>query len=71
MISLPDDLLARIDRRAHEGGTTRSGLIQQLARDHLDTAADDRSRRLDGLLARPGRHGGQATAAVRDARRSR
>jgi predicted transcriptional regulator len=35
MISLPDDLLARIDRVAAERQTSRSGFIQEAARHEL------------------------------------
>jgi predicted transcriptional regulator len=35
LISLPDDLLERIDREAERRGATRSGLIQEAARREL------------------------------------
>lgn len=35
MISLPDDLLARIDRAAAERQTSRSGFLQEAARREL------------------------------------
>ena len=71
MVSIPDELLAKIDRNARARGTTRSGLIQKLAAEHL--ADDDRARlaRIEWLLAGPGRHGGTGTDAVREDRRSR
>ena len=44
LISMPDDLLERIDREAERRGATRSGLIQEAARRELgwpDPAAFD------------------------------
>ena len=35
MVSIPDDLLERIDREAGERGTTRSGFLQEAARREL------------------------------------
>jgi metal-responsive CopG/Arc/MetJ family transcriptional regulator len=35
MLSLPEDLLAEIDRMAEETGRTRSGLLQYIARLYL------------------------------------
>lgn len=32
MISMPQDLLARVDRVAHERGTTRSSFLQEVVR---------------------------------------
>ncbi len=40
MISMPDDLLEALDRRAAERGTTRSGLLQEFTRRELRPAAD-------------------------------
>jgi hypothetical protein len=53
MISVPDDLLKRIDARAQEVGESRSGFLQLLAERELETAArhDDEEvgRLLDSL----------------------
>lgn len=38
MISIPDELLERLDTRAKEGGETRSGLLQRLAERELQAA---------------------------------
>jgi hypothetical protein len=43
MISIPDDLLERIDARAKASGDTRSGLLQRLAERELEE--DERRRR--------------------------
>ncbi len=36
MVSLPDDLLAEVDRTARARGTTRSGLLAEAARREID-----------------------------------
>ncbi|MEX2106108.1 MAG: type II toxin-antitoxin system HicB family antitoxin [Solirubrobacterales bacterium] len=43
MISIPDDLLERLDARAKASGETRSGLLQRLAERELEE--DERRRR--------------------------
>ena len=43
MISIPDKLLKRLDRRAKEMGETRSGFLQQLAEREVE--AGERRRR--------------------------
>jgi metal-responsive CopG/Arc/MetJ family transcriptional regulator len=48
MISIPDDLLARLDARAGATGDTRSGLLQRLAERELDAV----ERRDDEEVAR-------------------
>lgn len=40
MISMPDDLLERLDSRAKELGETRSGLLQRLVERELEFGAD-------------------------------
>jgi metal-responsive CopG/Arc/MetJ family transcriptional regulator len=65
MVSIPDELLADIDRDARSRGTTRSGLLQRLAAEHLARADEARAARIDRLLATPGHHGGRATHEVR------
>lgn len=43
MISVPDELLKRIDARSQEAGETRSGFLQRLAERELEVA-DRRDR---------------------------
>lgn len=71
MISLPDDLLVRIDDYAHRRGTTRSGLLRELAERELRDRAESRRRRIERLLAAAAPHGGDAAAHVREQRRAR
>jgi metal-responsive CopG/Arc/MetJ family transcriptional regulator len=49
MVSIPDELLAQIDRRAAERGTTRSGLLQAAARREI---AEPTREELEALLER-------------------
>jgi hypothetical protein len=49
MISIPDKLLERLDRRAKEAGATRSGFLQQLAERELQTAEHQRREELKRL----------------------
>lgn len=71
LISLPDEILEGLDARAGEVGATRSGFLRELIQRELDAARGTRAARVRELLSRPGREGGDATAAVRAARRSR
>jgi len=49
MISIPDKLLARVDRRAKEAGETRSGFLQQLAERELKASEDLRREEIKRL----------------------
>jgi metal-responsive CopG/Arc/MetJ family transcriptional regulator len=71
MISLPPELVDRLDRYARERGTSRSGLLRELAEREL--ARDNRSHlaRVEELLGEPGRYGGRAAAEVRRMRATR
>ena len=71
MISLPDELLERLDAFARRTGTTRSGLLRELAERELANDAEERGKRVRALLANPGHHGGDSTRFVREMRDSR
>lgn len=71
MISLPDELLARLDDRARTRGTSRSGLLRELAERELAIDSDSRRRGIVSVLAGAARHGGQSAAHVREQRRER
>lgn len=68
MISLPDDLLARVDARASEHGSTRSATLRELA----EAGLGERQRRLaQGMSALEGQargHGGNAAEQVKASR---
>lgn len=69
MISLPDDLLAALDRSAREQGSTRSGLIRELAQEHLRRRDGERTRRIRHLLSQAKDYDGKAVEYVRADRR--
>lgn len=71
MISLPDELLCRIDERARRRKTTRSGLIRYLAEREIRSDAVTRTRKIRALLATAGAHGGESARDVREQRRAR
>jgi hypothetical protein len=65
LISIPDELLARLDSLARSVGETRSGFLQRLA--EREVLADQASRRkeLEELLTPGGHFGGEGTAIIR------
>ncbi len=74
MVSLPDDLLRAVDVEADRRGTTRSGLLRELAEDSLRQRSLRRAERMAeiddvGRLA-PG-HGGQVAELVKSTRPER
>jgi metal-responsive CopG/Arc/MetJ family transcriptional regulator len=72
MISIPDDLLERLDELSKERGTTRSGLLRDLAERELEFIEDEERgemRRLLELATKP--MGGNATQLIREDRDSR
>jgi predicted DNA-binding protein len=71
MISLPDELLARLDEQARRRGTSRSGLLRELAERELLTDSVERRRRITRLLDGAASHGGQNVRQVREQRRAR
>ncbi len=71
LVSLPDDVLSSLDERVRAQGTTRSGLLCELIERELEADAAGHAAEMKRLLARPGRHGGSATEAVRADRSSR
>jgi metal-responsive CopG/Arc/MetJ family transcriptional regulator len=69
MISIPDELLGRLDDHARRSGTTRSGLLQNLAEQELHT--DLRRRAIRKVLATASPHGGESARLVRELRQAR
>jgi metal-responsive CopG/Arc/MetJ family transcriptional regulator len=69
LISLPDDLLARLDALASERQMTRSQLIRVLV-EHEVTAAERCPRaEVRALLSEPGHYGGGSADEIRRLRR--
>jgi len=50
MISMPDDLLERLDARARELGETRSGLLQRLVEREVEAAESREQKEINRLL---------------------
>lgn len=50
MISIPNDLLERLDRRAQELGQTRSGYLQRLVEREVDDREQERRDEVGRLL---------------------
>lgn len=70
MISLPDAFLARLDAYAGRRGTTRSGLLRELAERELAADAVERLGTIRELLGAAAPHGGANAAHVREQRRA-
>lgn len=72
MISIPDDLLRRLDSRARALGETRSGFLQRLAAREVDREQAQERRQLEELLDEIGTLdlGGEAARLIREDRDS-
>ena len=73
MISIPDELLERLDSRARASGETRSGLLQRLAEQELANARAAHRAEIEALLEKvtvPGGMGGDAARLIREDRES-
>ncbi len=71
MISVPDDLLARLDEYARRLGLTRSGLLRRLVERELEADGAGRAARIRELLSNLQPHAGDSAQFVREQRRSR
>jgi hypothetical protein len=70
MISIPDDLLERLDTQASANRETRSGFLRRLAERELSTENARRRRQLEDLLGPPVHMGGDAAKLIREDRES-
>lgn len=71
MVSLPDDLLRAVDMEARRRGTTRSGLLRELAEETLQRRSIRRAEimaRIDGQDTPRAGHGGGVAEAVKKTR---
>jgi metal-responsive CopG/Arc/MetJ family transcriptional regulator len=71
MISIPDDLLARLDAHARHLGQTRSGLLRRLVEQELAADGAARAARVRELLSHLQPHAGDSARFVREQRRAR
>jgi metal-responsive CopG/Arc/MetJ family transcriptional regulator len=70
MVSLPDDLLERIDAQARSRHATRSGFLRELAERELAAEDQHSLAEMEALLGDPVPLGGNATDLIRRDRRS-
>lgn len=71
MISMPDDLLDRVDACAHANRETRSGFLRRLAERELDAELTQKREELEELLDRAtAPMGGEAAKLIREDRES-
>jgi hypothetical protein len=70
MISIPDQLLERIDERTRINGETRSGFLQRLAERELEAGDLRRREELEELLGPPVSMGGEGARLIREDRES-
>jgi metal-responsive CopG/Arc/MetJ family transcriptional regulator len=72
MISLPGELLERIDDHAREAGETRSGFLRRLAEREIERGEAKRRRHIEELMEKIGTIdlGGEATRMIREDRES-
>lgn len=74
MVSLPDELLRAVDVEAARRGTTRSGLLRELAEETLRRRSLRRAQRMAGLDHADGQrvgHGGRVAELLKASRPQR
>lgn len=70
MISIPDDLLERLDAQARANRETRSGFLRRLAERELEAAHERQRKEIEDLLGPPLNMGGDAARLIREDRES-
>jgi HicB_like antitoxin of bacterial toxin-antitoxin system len=70
MISMPDDLLDRLDAQARSNRETRSGFLRRLAERELEFDEARRRKEIEDLLGPPLRMGGDSARLIREDRES-
>lgn len=71
MISIPDDLLERLDAQARANRESRSGFLRRLTEQELGSGEAERRREIEGLLAKATVNmGGDAARLIREDRES-
>jgi hypothetical protein len=68
MISVPDDLLDRLDAQARANRETRSGFLQRLAERELVSGEVRKREEIEDLLGAPLHMGGDAARLIREDR---
>jgi metal-responsive CopG/Arc/MetJ family transcriptional regulator len=70
MISLPDDLLERIDVHARARHQSRSDFLRELAERELAAEASEEGLEIEALLGEPARLGSDTARLIREDRHS-
>ncbi len=70
MISIPDNLLERLDARARANRETRSGLLRRLVEREISAENVTRRKEFEDLLGPPVDMGGDAAKLIREDRES-
>ena len=70
MISIPDDLLERLDAQARVNRETRSGFLQRLVEREVSVESVKRRKEFEDLLGPPIEMGGDAAKLIREDRES-
>lgn len=70
MISIPDNLLERLDVQARANRETRSGLLRRLVEQELAAGQASRRKELEDLLGPPVHMGGEWARLIREDRES-
>jgi len=70
MISIPDDLLERLDAQAKANRETRSGLLRRLVEQEISVESANRRKEFEDLLGPPIDMGGDAAKLIREDRES-
>ncbi len=70
MISIPDNLLERLDAQARANRETRSGLLRRLVEREVSVESAKRRKEFEDLLGPPIDMGGDAAKLIREDRES-
>ncbi|HUC08776.1 MAG TPA: type II toxin-antitoxin system HicB family antitoxin [Solirubrobacterales bacterium] len=70
MISIPDNLLERLDAQARANRETRSGLLRRLVEQEISAESTNRRKEFEDLLGPPVSMGGDAAKLIREDRES-
>jgi hypothetical protein len=68
LISIPDDLLGRIDEFARRSAETRSGFLQRLAEREITADNARRRKEFEALLGPPLHLGGDTVRKIKEGR---
>jgi metal-responsive CopG/Arc/MetJ family transcriptional regulator len=70
MISIPDDLLERLDAQARVNRETRSGFLRRLVEEEISVDQARRRKEMEDLLGPPVSMGGEWARLIREDRES-